>query len=48
MTKPSGDGRPDNYEVENEMLKRPKRDGEPPKPATTPCKGEPPVPTGHD
>lgn len=48
MPKPEGDGRPDNYEVENEMIEKPEKGGEPPKPATTPAKGERPKRTGRD
>ena len=39
-----GDGRPDNREVENENLRRPPREGEPPRPATEPPGGKTPTP----
>lgn len=35
----SDDGRPDNLSVENEMLRVPREEGVPPRPATTPREG---------
>ena len=36
--------RPDNREVENEELRKPAREGEPPRPATEPVGGDPGLP----
>jgi hypothetical protein len=38
MPKPDPESRPKNREVENEMVKVPPREGEPPRPATEPAK----------